>query len=175
MLSCPPGSWSRSRRDHSKTGGCRDGSGLTAHYLSHSTYPLGPGKTALILAAAGGTGRLLVQIAKKLGAFVIATASSDEKIQLARSAGADEVIPYTRVDFESETKRLTNGKGVDAVYDSVGRDTFSKSLNCLHPVGRWCSSANPAARFPGGSPDPQLQGLTIPDSSDFGPLYGRSP
>ncbi|MEP7190057.1 MAG: quinone oxidoreductase, partial [Roseiflexaceae bacterium] len=109
--------------------------GLTAHYLAFSTFPLKPGDTALIHAAAGGVGRLLVQLAKRCGARVIGTASTDAKIALARSGGADEVIAYTREDFEATTKRLTDGKGVDVVYDSVGKTTFDQSLNCLRPRG----------------------------------------
>lgn len=109
--------------------------GLTAHYLAFSTFPLKPGDTALVHAAAGGVGRLLVQLAKRCGARVIGTASTDQKIALARSGGADEVIAYTREDFEAATKRLTNGKGVDVVYDSVGKTTFDQSLNCLRPRG----------------------------------------
>jgi NADPH2:quinone reductase len=109
--------------------------GLTAQYLSHATYPLKPGEMALVHAAAGGAGRLLVQMAKRQGAGVIATVSTEEKAQLARSAGADEVIRYSEADFEAETRRLTGGRGVDVVYDSVGRDTFDKSLNCLRPRG----------------------------------------
>lgn len=109
--------------------------GLTAHYLTHSTYPLKSGETALLHAAAGGVGLLLVQVAKRLGARVIGTVSTEEKARLAKEAGADEVILYTQKDFEQETKRLTNGKGVDVVYDSVGKTTFEKSLNCLRPRG----------------------------------------
>jgi NADPH2:quinone reductase len=109
--------------------------GMTAHYLSHSTFPLKSGHTALIHAAAGGVGLLLVQMSKALGARVIGTAGSDEKAKLAREAGADEVIIYTRQDFEAETKRLTDGKGVDVVYDGVGKDTFEKDLNILRPRG----------------------------------------
>ncbi len=109
--------------------------GLTAHYLTHSTYPLKSGETALIHAAAGGVGLLLVQVAKRLGARVIGTVSTEEKARLAKEAGADQVILYTQKDFEQETKRLTNGKGVDVVYDSVGKTTFEKSLNCLRPRG----------------------------------------
>jgi NADPH2:quinone reductase len=109
--------------------------GMTAHYLACSTYPLQPGDTALIHAAAGGTGRLLVQLAKRRGARVIATAGTPAKVELARSAGADAVIPYTEVDFEPEVKRLTDGRGVDVVYDSVGRTTFAQGLNCLRPRG----------------------------------------
>lgn len=109
--------------------------GMTAHYLTHSTYPLQPGDTALVHAAAGGVGLLLVQLAKRRGARVIGTVSTAEKSRLAREAGADEVILYTQVDFEVETKRLTDGKGVNVVYDSVGQTTFDKSLNCLRPRG----------------------------------------
>lgn len=109
--------------------------GTTAHYLTHSTFPLKRGDTALIHAAAGGVGLLLVQIAKRLGARVIGTTGTEEKAALAREAGADEVIIYTRQDFEAETKRLTGGRGVDVVYDSVGKTTFDHSLNCLRPRG----------------------------------------
>ena len=109
--------------------------GMTAHYLTHSTYPLKSGETALVHAAGGGTGQLLVQIAKRCGARVIGTVSTDEKAALAREAGADEVINYTQTDFEVEVKRLTNNAGVDVVYDSVGKDTFDKSLNCIRRRG----------------------------------------
>jgi NADPH2:quinone reductase len=107
--------------------------GMTAHYLSHNTYPLKRGETALVHAAAGGVGLLLVQMAHHIGARVIGTVSTDEKAQLAREAGADEVMLYTQFDFESETKRLTSGQGVDVVYDSVGKTTFEKGLNVLRP------------------------------------------
>jgi len=109
--------------------------GMTAHYLTHSTYPLKAGDTALIHAAAGGTGQLLVQMAHAAGARVLATVSTEAKAELARAAGADEVILYSEQDFEAETKRLTDGRGVDVVYDSVGKTTFDKSLNCLRPRG----------------------------------------
>ncbi len=109
--------------------------GMTAHYLAFSTYPLRAGDTALIHAAAGGVGLLLVQLAKRCRARVIGTVSTEEKARLAREAGADEVIRYTEVDFEEEVKRLTAGRGVDVVYDSVGKTTFDKSLNCLRPRG----------------------------------------
>jgi len=109
--------------------------GMTAHYLSHDTYPLKRGETALIHAAAGGVGLLLTQMAHNIGTRVIATVSTDEKAKLAREAGADEVILYTQSDFETETKRVTNGKGVDVVYDSVGKTTFEKGLNVLRPRG----------------------------------------
>ena len=107
--------------------------GMTAHYLSHDTYPLKQGETALIHAAAGGIGQLLVQMAHNIGARVIGTVSTEEKAQLARAAGAHEVILYSKDDFETETKRLTGGKGVDVVYDSVGKTTFEKGLNVLRP------------------------------------------
>ncbi|MCS7172568.1 MAG: quinone oxidoreductase [Armatimonadetes bacterium] len=113
--------------------------GITAHYLTHSTYPIQPGDTVLIHAAAGGTGLLLVQMAKRRGARVIGTVSTEEKAQLAREAGADEVILYTQVDFREEVRRITNGQGVQVVYDSVGRDTFDRSLDCLRPRGMMIS------------------------------------
>ncbi|HWP24449.1 MAG TPA: quinone oxidoreductase, partial [Candidatus Binatia bacterium] len=105
--------------------------GMTAHYLTHSTYPLKPGETALIHAAAGGVGLLLVQVAKMRGAKVIGTVSSEAKAELARQAGADQVIVYTGKDFLAEVRRLTGGQGVHVVYDSVGATTFEKSLDCL--------------------------------------------
>lgn len=109
--------------------------GLTAHYLSHDTYPLKRGETALVHAGAGGVGLLLAQMAHRIGARVISTVSTEKKAELARDAGADDVILYTQTDFEAETKRLTGGKGVDVVYDSVGKTTFEKSLNVLRPRG----------------------------------------
>jgi NADPH2:quinone reductase len=109
--------------------------GMTAHYLARSTFPLKPGDTALVHAAAGGVGLLLVQIAHDIGARVIGTVSTEEKAKLARAAGADDIILYTQNDFETETRRLTSGKGVDVVYDSVGKTTFEKSLNVLRPRG----------------------------------------
>lgn len=109
--------------------------GMTAHYLVYSTYPLKKGETALIHAAAGGVGLLLVQMAKNVGARVIGTAGSDDKARLAKEAGADEVIVYTRQDFEAETKRLTDGKGVHVIYDGVGKSTFEQDLNLLRPRG----------------------------------------
>ena len=105
--------------------------GMTAHYLACSTYPLKKGDTCLVHAAAGGVGLLLCQIAKMRGARVIGTVSTEEKAKLAREAGADEVILYTKQDFEAEVKRLTSGKGVQVVYDSVGKTTFDKGFNCL--------------------------------------------
>ena len=128
--------------------------GMTAHYLAFSTFPLGRQHTALIHAAAGGTGRLLVQVAKRTGAHVIATAGTAEKAALARSAGADAVIIYTQEDFVSEVKRLTGGAGVDVVYDSVGQSTFAGGLDCLKSRGMmvlWGQASGPVAPF-----DPQL-------------------
>jgi len=109
--------------------------GMTAHYLTHSTYALKRGDAALVHAAAGGVGLLLVQLAKRLGATVYGTVSTEEKARLAREAGADEAILYTQKDFAAEVKRLTNGRGLDVVYDSVGQTTFDKSLDCLRPRG----------------------------------------
>ncbi|MBI4540917.1 MAG: quinone oxidoreductase [Gemmatimonadetes bacterium] len=129
--------------------------GMTAHYLTHSTYALRPGETALVHAAAGGVGLLLVQVAKRAaGARVIGTVSTREKADLARKAGADHVILYTEQDFEAEVRRLTDGKGVDVVYDSVGADTFLRSLNCLRPRGYivlYGQSSGPVAAV-----DPQI-------------------
>ena len=109
--------------------------GMTAHYLCHDTYPLKRGETALVHAAAGGVGLLLVQMAHHIGARVLATVSTEEKAKLAREAGADEIILYTKSDFEAETRHLTNGQGVHVVYDSVGKTTFEKGLNVLRPRG----------------------------------------
>jgi NADPH:quinone reductase len=109
--------------------------GMTAHYLVNSTYPLKKGETALIHAAAGGVGLLLVQMAKNIGARAIGTVGTEEKAKLAREAGADDVILYTQQDFEVETKRLTENKGVHVVYDGVGKSTFEKGLNVLRPRG----------------------------------------
>ena len=124
--------------------------GMTAHYLTHSTYPLQKGDTALVHAAAGGVGLLLVQIAKMLGARVIGTVSTESKADLARRAGADEIIQYTQADFLAEVKRITNGQGVHVVYDSVGATTFEKSLDCLRPRGYlvlFGQSSGPVAAF----------------------------
>jgi NADPH2:quinone reductase len=109
--------------------------GMTAHYLTHSTHLLQAGETCLVHAAAGGTGSLIVQMAKMLGARVFGTVSTEEKAQVARQAGTDETILYTQQDFDAEVKRLTGGRGVDVVYDSVGQSTFDKSLNSLRPRG----------------------------------------
>jgi NADPH2:quinone reductase len=110
--------------------------GMTAHYLSHSTYPVKQGESVLIHAAAGGVGQLLCQMVRMLGASpIIGTTSTEEKAALAREAGASDVILYTQQDFQAETRRLTDGKGVHVVYDSVGKDTFDNSLKCLRPRG----------------------------------------
>ena len=109
--------------------------GMTAHYLASSTHQLRPGETCLVQAAAGGLGLLLCQVAKLRGARVIGTVSTEAKAELARAAGADEVILYTQQDFELEVKRLTGGAGVQVVYDSVGKTTFLKGLNCLARLG----------------------------------------
>ena len=109
--------------------------GMTAHYLTHSTYAVKPNDAVLIHAAAGGTGLLLVQIAKMLGARVIGTVSTDEKAALARKAGADATINYLNQDFAAEVRKLTGSKGVNVVYDSVGKDTYEKSLDSLRPLG----------------------------------------
>jgi len=113
--------------------------GMTAHYLTHSTFALQPGQSCLIHAAAGGAGLLLVQMAKIIGATVIGTVSTEEKAALIKEHGADHVIRYTETDFVTEVKRLTAGKGVDVVYDSVGSTTFHKSLDCLRPRGMMAS------------------------------------
>ena len=120
---------------HSRTAAAAMLQGMTAHYLTHSTFPLKSGHTALVHAAAGGTGRLLVQIAAMLGARVIGTAGTPEKAELARQAGASDAILYEHQDWVSEVKRLTGGAGVDVVYDSVGKATFLKGLDCLKPRG----------------------------------------
>jgi NADPH2:quinone reductase len=109
--------------------------GMTAHYLSHDTYPIKQGDTVLVHAAAGGVGQLLVQMAKMRGAHVIGTVGSEEKAKLASADGADDTIDYNKQDFEAEVKRITNNKGVPVVYDGVGKTTFEKSLNCLSPRG----------------------------------------
>jgi NADPH2:quinone reductase len=109
--------------------------GMTAHYLTYSSFPLRNGEALLLHAAAGGVGLLLTQIAKKIGATVIGTVSSNEKAALAKDSGADHIILYTQKDFEHEVKKITEGVGVDVVYDSVGQTTFEKSLNCLRRRG----------------------------------------
>ena len=145
--------------------------GLTAHYLACDSYPLRPGTTALVHAAAGGVGLLFVQIAKRLGARVIGTVSTEAKAELARGAGADEVVLYSEADFEAEVQRLTDGQGVEVVYDSVGQATFEKSLGCLKPRGYlvlFGQSSGPVSTF-----DPQILNqkgslfLTRPTLADY--------
>lgn len=131
-----------------ETGAALPLQGMTAHYLTRSTFPLKPGDTALVHAAAGGTGLLVVQMAKIAGARVFGTVSTEEKARLAREAGADEVIRYTEEDFEAEVKRLTKGRGVEVVYDSVGANTFDKSLNCLRPRGMLVSFGQSSGPVP---------------------------
>jgi NADPH:quinone reductase len=128
--------------------------GLTAHYLTTSLFPLATGHRALVHAAAGGVGLLLCQMAKRRGAYVIGTASTPEKRALARDAGADEMIDYTTQDFAVETRRLTNGAGVHVVYDSVGKTTFDKSLDCLVPRGMMALFGQSSGRVPPF--DPQI-------------------
>jgi len=128
--------------------------GMTAHYLACSTFPVKPGNTCLVHAAAGGVVLLLCQIAKRRGARVIGTVSTPQKAALARAAGADDVILYVEQDFETEVRRLTDGAGVQVVYDSVGRTTFEQSLRCLAPRGMmvlYGQSSGPVGRF-----DPQV-------------------
>ena len=128
--------------------------GMTAHYLAHSTYPLKHGDTCLVHAAAGGVGLLLCQMARRAGARVIGTVSTEDKAKLAREAGAHDVILYTHQDFVAEVIRLTGGKKVQVVYDSVGKDTFEKGFECLAPRGYmvlYGASSGPVAPF-----DPQL-------------------
>ena len=126
--------------------------GMTVHYLTHSTFPLEPGHTALVHAAAGGVGLLLVQVAKMRGARVIGTCSTPEKAAKVREAGADEVILYTEQDFETEVKRLTDGEGVDVAYDSVGKASWEGSLNCLRPRGMAVFFGNASGPVPAIEP-----------------------
>jgi NADPH2:quinone reductase len=145
--------------------------GMTAHYLTRSTYQLGPGDTCLVHAAAGGMGLLLCQMGQRAGVRVIGTTSTEEKAALAREAGAEEVILYTSADFEAEARRLTDGKGVSVVYDSVGKDTFEKSLRSLRRRGMlvlYGQASGPVPPF-----DPQLLSrngslfLTRPSLTDY--------
>ena len=140
--------------------------GMTAHYLATSTYPLKPGDTCLIHAAAGGVGLLLCQIAKMRGARVIGTAGSEEKTALARAAGADFTIDYTTQDFEADVRRLTGGKGVQVVYDGVGKAVFEQSLDCLAPRGMMVTFGNASG------PVPAVEPLTL---SKKGSLYLTRP
>ena len=126
--------------------------GMTAHYLAYTTYPIRPGDTVLIHAGAGGVGLLLTQMARRRGARVITTVSTDEKAQLSRENGADEVILYTQTDFTDEVKKLTGGQGVHVVYDSVGQSTFEGSLNSLRPLGTMVSFGNASGAVPPFAP-----------------------
>ncbi len=145
--------------------------GMTAHYLATTTFPLAAGHTCVVHAAAGGVGLLLCQIAKRRGARVIGTTSTREKAALARGAGADEVILYSEQDFETEVKRLTGANGVQVIYDSVGRSTFAKGLNCLAPRGMMVLFGQSSG--PVGPIDPQLLNqkgslfLTRPKLGDY--------
>ena len=122
--------------------------GMTVHYLTHSTFPLQPGHTALVHAAAGGVGLLLIQVAKMCGARIIGTCSTEEKAERVRQMGADEVILYTKQDFSAEVKRLTQGRGVDVAYDAVGRATWEGSMNCLRPRGMLVLYGNASGPVP---------------------------
>jgi len=140
--------------------------GMTAHYLTTSTYPLKPGDACLVHAAAGGVGLLLCQIAKLLGARVIGTVGSQAKAQLAREAGAGDVVDYSSQDFEAEVKRITAGKGVQVVYDGVGKAVFEKALNCLAPRGMMVTFGNASG------PVPAIEPLTL---SQKGSLFLTRP
>ena len=146
--------------------------GMTAHYLVNDTCPLEKGDVVLVHAAGGGVGLLLVQTARMRGATVIATVSTPEKAELARGAGAQEVIRYTEQDFLSEVKRITGGKGVRAVFDAVGRDTFMKSLDCLQPRGMLVSYGQSSGKVEGFEPvilEPER--LALPHAAHAGPLH----
>lgn len=155
----------------SKQGAAAMLQGMTAHYLTTTTYPLKKGDAALVHAAAGGVGLLLIQMAKRVGARVFGTVSTEAKAQLAREAGADEVIFYSKQDFEQEVKRLTNGRGVQAVYDSVGKDTFLKSLNCLAPRGMLALFGQSSGPVPAFDPSLLAKGgslfLTRPSLANY--------
>ncbi len=148
--------------------------GMTAHYLSHSTFPLAPGHTALVHAAAGGVGLLLVQMAKKRGARVLGTVSTEAKAEAARRAGADVVIRYTEEDFEEIARRETGGRGLDVVYDSVGKTTFDKSLRSLRPRGLlalYGQSSGPVPPLRSGRA--REEGLALPHAADSRALQPR--
>jgi NADPH:quinone reductase len=146
--------------------------GMTAHYLCRTTYPLKAGDACLVHAAAGGVGLLLVQMAKRLGARVFGTVSTEEKAALARKAGADAAILYTKEDFEAAVKKLTDGRGVNVVYDSVGQSTFEKSLACLSPRGYLVLFGQSSGVVPPFSPSllaPSSLFLTRPKLFDYVP------
>lgn len=129
--------------------------GMTAHYLVHSVYPIAPGDVAIVHAAAGGVGQLLVQMVKALGGRVIATVSTLEKALLATAAGADLVVNYTEQDFEQAARDFTDGRGVDVAYDSVGKSTFEKSLKSLRPRGMMVTYGNASG------PPPHIDPLAL--------------
>ena len=139
--------------------------GMTAHYLTHSTYPLKAGDVVLVHASAGGAGRLIVQMAKARGARVFGTVSTDAKARVAREAGADETILYTQQDFEVEARRLTGGRGVDVVYDSVGKTTFDKSLGALRPRGMLALFGQSSGSVPPVDPSVRGKGFAFPHPS----------
>jgi NADPH2:quinone reductase len=140
--------------------------GSTAHYLSHSAFPLRSGHTCLVHAGAGGVGQLLIQLAKRAGATVITTVGSEEKAKIARQRGADHTVLYRSVDFREEVQRLTDGKGVDVVYDSVGRDTLPRSLRCLKRRGM-CVSFGASS----GQPEP----VPLLDLAEAGSVFLTRP
>ena len=147
--------------------------GTTAHYLTRSTFPLDDTHTCLVHAAAGGLGTLLVQMAKERGATVIGTVSTEEKAASSASIGADETILYTQQDFETEVMRLTDGRGVDVVYDSVGQTTFDKGLNVIRPRGPMAlvgQSSGPVAPV---DPHPEPAWLAVPDAAEPRALPGH--
>ena len=148
--------------------------GMTAHYLATSTFPLRAGDACLVHAGAGGVGLLLTQVAKRVGARVFTTVSTEEKAKLSREAGADEVIRYTSEDFREAVRRLTSGAGVRVVYDSVGGDTFEKSLDCLAPRGMLVLFGQSSGAVPPfDAQAPEREGLAVPDPTHPRPLHGH--
>jgi len=145
---------------------------MTAHYLACSTYPLKPGDICLIHAGAGGVGQLLIQVAKMRGARVFATVSTKEKAALASQAGADEVILYSEQDFEAEVMRLTGGKGVNVVYDSVAKTTFDKSLNCLGLRGMLALFGQSSGPVPPFEVSRLAKELALPHPAGPGAVHG---
>ncbi len=140
--------------------------GLTAHYLSHDTYPISAGDTVLIHAGAGGVGLLLTQMAKRLGARVLTTVSTEEKAELSREAGADKVMLYTMESFVDEVKRQTHGDGLPVVYDSVGKTTFEDSLKCLRPRGLLALYGASSGAVPPMDPIRLDGGFAVSDAAD---------
>ena len=147
--------------------------GMTAHYLAHSTFPLAAGHTALVHAGAGGVGRLLSQMAKRAGARVIATAGTAAKAEIAAAAGADDVIIYTEADFPEEVRRLTDGAGVEVVYDGVGAATYERSFDCLKPRGLLALYGASAARSLRWTRRSSRQGLAPPHPPQPLPLHAH--